>query len=165
MAYQAIINGARGLFFFGGDLTQVMGPRSAQTGWNWAFWELVLRPLLIELSSPSVQPALVAPVAQATVTAAAGDVELTARASGDILHVIAVRRGGTTSRVQFSGLPRRHNGAQITAGQVMFEYAQDPLPPPVQPDKQQFRFVQVANGGFKDWFGSHDTHVYRFSLA
>ncbi len=165
MAYQAIINGARGLVFFGGHLTQVMGPRSAQTGWNWVFWELVLRPLLIELNSPSVQPALVAPIAQAAVTATAADVELTARQSGDFLHVIAVRRGGTTSRVQFAGLPRKRSGAQITAGQVMFEYAQDPLPPPVQPDKQKFRSVKVESGGFKDWFGPHDTHVYRFNLA
>ena len=47
----------------------------------------------------------------------------------------------------------------------MFEYVQDPLPPPIQPDKQQFRSVKVANGSFKDWFGPHDAHVYRFNLA
>jgi hypothetical protein len=99
------------------------------------------------------------------VTASAADVELTARRSGDFLHVIAVRRGGTTSRVTVSGLPPRQGGAQLTAGQVMFEYAQDPLPPPIQVDKQQFRYVKVENGSFKDWFGPHDTHVYRFNLA
>jgi hypothetical protein len=165
MAYQAIVNGARGLIFFGGQLTQVMRPRDAQLGWNWTFWELVLRPLLVELTSPSVLPALIAPVAQAAVTASAADVELTARRSGDFLHVIAVRRGGTTSRVTVSGLPPRQGGAQLTAGQVMFEYAQDPLPPPIQVDKQQFRYVKVENGSFKDWFGPHDTHVYRFNLA
>jgi hypothetical protein len=165
MAYQAIIDGARGLVFFGGQLTQVMRPRDARAGWNWTFWELVLRPLLIELTSPSVLPALVAPVAQAQVAASAADIELTARRSGNFLHVIAVRRGGTTTQVTFTGLPRKQNGAEITAGQVMFEYAQDPLSPPVQPHKQQFRFVRVANGRFKDWFGPHDTHVYRFNLA
>jgi hypothetical protein len=159
MAYQAIINGARGLIFFGGQLTQVMRPRDAQLGWNWTFWEQVLRPLLVELTSPSVLPALTAP-AQAAVTASASDVELTARRSGNTLHVIACRRGGSTSRVTISGLP-----ASLKAGQVMFEYVQDPLPPPIQPDKQQFRFVQVANGSFKDWFGPHDVHVYRFNLA
>ena len=165
MAYQAIVDGARGLVFFGGQLTQVMRPRDAQLGWNWTFWELVLRPLLVELTSPSVLPALIAPVAQAAVAASAADVELTARRSGDFLHVIAVRRGGSTSRVTISGLPPRQGGAQLTAGQVMFEYAQDPLPPPIQPDKQQFRYVKVENGSFKDWFGPHDTHVYRFNLA
>ena len=165
MAYQAIVNGARGLIFFGGQLTQVMRPRDAQLGWNWTFWEQVLKPLLIELTSPSVLPALTAPVAQAAVTASAADVELAARQSGSTLHVIAVRRGGSTSRVTFNGLPAKQNGAPLTAGQVMFEYTQDPLPPPIQPDKQQFRFVQVASGSFKDWFGPHDVHVYRFNLA
>ena len=165
MAYQAIVDRARGLVFFGGQLTQVMRPRDAQLGWNWTFWELVLRPLLVELTSPSVLPALIAPVAQAAVTASAADIELTARRSGNFLFVIGVRRGGTTSRVTFSGLPPKQGGAQLTVGQVMFEYAQDPLPPPIQPDKQQFRYVQVQNGGFKDWFGPHDVHVYRFNLG
>jgi hypothetical protein len=165
MAYQAIVNGARGLIFFGGQLTQVMRPRDAQLGWNWTFWEQVLRPLLVELTSPSVLPALTAPVAQAAVAASASDVELTARQTGTTLHVIAVRRGGSTSRVTISGLPAKQGGAPLTAGQVMFEYTQDPLPPPLQPDRQQFRFVQVASGSFKDWFGPHDVHVYRFNLA
>jgi len=165
MAYQAIVDGARGLVFFGGQLTQVMRPRDAQLGWNWTFWELVLRPLLVELTSPSVLPALIAPVAQAAVTSSAAGVELTARRSGNFLYVIAVRRDGTTSRVTFSGLPPKQGGGQLTVGQVMFEYAQDPLPPPIQPDKQQFRYVQVQNGSFKDWFGPHDAHVYRFNVA
>ncbi len=89
-------------------------------------------------------------------TASAADVEVTARRSGDILHVIALRRGGTTSRVTISGLPRKRSGAQLTGGQVMFEYVQDPLPPPIRPDKQQFRSVKVENGSFKDWFGGSD---------
>jgi len=165
MAYQAIVDGARGLVFFGGQLTQVMRPRDAQLGWNWTFWELVLRPLLVELTSPSILPALIAPVAEAAVTESAAGVELTARRSGNFLYVIAVRRGGTTSRVTFAGLPPKQGGGQLAVGQVMFEYAQDPLPPPIQPDKQQFRSVQVQNGSFKDWFGPHDVHVYRFNLA
>jgi hypothetical protein len=165
MAYQVVVNGARGLIFFGGQLTQVMRPRDAQLGWNWTFWEQVLRPLLVELTSPSVLPALTAPIAQGAVTSSAADVEVTARRSGDLLYVIAVRRGGTTSSVTLSGLPPRQGGAPLTAGQVMFEYLQDPLPPPVQPDKQQFRYVQVSNGTFTDWFGPHDVHVYRFNLA
>jgi hypothetical protein len=74
MAYQAIADGARGLAFFGGHLTQVARPADAQAGWNWTFWELVLRPLLIELTSTAVQPALIAPTAKATVIATAADV-------------------------------------------------------------------------------------------
>jgi hypothetical protein len=165
MAYQAIVNGARGLVFFGGDLTAVMRPRDAQLGWNWTFWELVLRPLLIELGSPSVRPALVSPVVSG-VRASAADVELTARDDGTYLYVIAVRRSGTlTNRVTLSGLPRRRDGTHISAGEVVFEYAQAPLPPPIDPTKQAFRRVPVANDSFSDWFGPHDTHVYRFALG
>ena len=165
MAYQAIVNGARGLIFFGGDLTPVMRPRDAQAGWNWTFWQLVLKPLLIELSSPSVRPALVAPTIGG-VQASAADVELTARDDGTFLYVIAVRRSGTlTNRVTISHLPRRRNGTPIAGGEVVFEYAQSPLPPPTDPTKQVFRRIAVANDSFTDWFGPHDTHVYRFALS
>jgi hypothetical protein len=164
MAYQAIINGARGLIFFGGDLTAVMRPRDAQLGWNWTFWTLVLKPLMIELGSPSVRPALVAPTV-AGPQASAADVELIARDDGTFLYVIAVRRSGTlTNRVTFTNLPRRRNGTPIAGGEVVFEYAQAPLPPPIDPTKQVFRRISVANDTFTDWFGPHDTHVYRFRL-
>ena len=43
------LNGARGLNFFGGHLTQVARPADARAGWNWTFWEQVLRPLVREL--------------------------------------------------------------------------------------------------------------------
>ncbi len=165
MAYQGVVNGARGLIFFGGQLTQVMRPRDAQLGWNWTFWDQVLRPLLVELTSPSVLPALTAEPAQAVVTASASDVQLAARRAGTTLYVIALRTGGSTSRVTFSGLPPRQGGGALTAGQVLFEYAQDPLPPPIQAGNQQFRYVNVSSGSFKDWFGPHDVHVYRFNLA
>src|SRR5262249_7018612 len=59
MAYQAIVSGARGLAFFGGHLIQVASPADAQLGWNWTFWQEVLRPLVAELSSDAVKPALV----------------------------------------------------------------------------------------------------------
>jgi hypothetical protein len=164
MAYQAIVSGARGLMFFGGHLTQVMRPVDARAGWNWTFWELVLRPLLLELTSSALQPALVAADSQTTVQATASDVEPLVRADERFLYLIAVRRGGATSRVGFSGLPRKHDGTPLTGGQVLFEYVQEPQPPPIQPGKQAFRSVGVANGAFRDWFGPHDAHVYRFAL-
>jgi hypothetical protein len=164
MAYQAIVSGARGLMFFGGHLTQVMRPADARAGWNWTFWELVLRPLLVELTSGAVQPALVAPASPAAVQITAADVETAAREDDRFLYLIAVRRGATTSRVGFSGLPRKRDGTPITGGQVLFEYVQEPPPPPLQPGDQAFRSIGVANGGFRDWFGPHDVHVYRFTL-
>jgi hypothetical protein len=100
------------------------------------------------------------------VRASAADVELTARDDGTYLYVIAVRRSGTvTNRVALSGLPRRRDGTHISAGEVVFEYAQAPLPPPIDPTKEAFRRVPVANDSFSDWFGPHDTHVYRFALG
>lgn len=162
MAYQAIVNGARGLAFFGGHLTQVMRPVDAQTGWNWTFWERVLQPLFEELTSSSVAPALVAPDASRAVKASAMDVEVLTREDGDFLYVIAVRRGSGTSRVGFSGLPRRRNGQPIGGGEVLFEYVQEPLPPPVDPGRQTFRTVGVVRNGFRDWFAQHDARVYRF---
>ena len=71
----------------------------------------------------------------------------------------AVRRGGTVSRVKFSGLPK-----QIAGGQVLFEYVQDPPPPPIQPGHQVFRDVDVSGGTFSDWLAPHDARVYRFDL-
>ena len=162
MAYQAIVNGARGLVFFGGHLTQIARPADAQAGWNWTFWERVLRPLFGELTSDSVAPALVAPDARKAIKASTKAVELVTREAGEFLYVIAVRRGSGTSRVAFSGLPKRRDGQSIAGGEVLFEYVQEPLPPPVEPNGQTFRTVPVSDGRFRDWFAPHDVHVYRF---
>ena len=163
MAYQAIVSGARGLMFFGGHLTQASRPVDARAGWNWTFWELTLRPLLEELSSTAVAPALVAPDGPAVATTAK-DVDLVTRRDGRFLYLLAARRGGATSRVGFTGLPKRLDGSPVAGGQVLFEYVQEPLPPPIGAGRQVFRSVSVTNGGFRDWFGPHDVHVYRFGL-
>jgi hypothetical protein len=166
MAYQAICNGARGLNFFGGHLIQVTKPADAAAGWNWTFWGLVLEPLVVELSSTAVGPALVAVNSAAVVKASASDIELVSRQDASFVYVIAVRRSATTtSIVNFSGLPTRHDGQPIGGGQALFEYVQDPPPPPIQAGEQTFRNVDVTGGGFSDWFGPHDTHVYRFPLV
>ncbi len=166
MVYHAIVHGARGLTFFGGHVKSVMRPRDAQAGWNWTFWKLVLQPLFEELRSDSVAPILVAPNSSDKITVKAPDtkdIDLVARRDGGFLYVIAVRRGGPTTQVTFSGLPKTIGG-----GQVLFEYVQDPLPdknhPPAGPVKQVFRGVSVEGGAFRDWFAPHDVHVYRFSV-
>jgi hypothetical protein len=159
MAYQAIVNGARGLTFFGGHLTQVMRPEDAASGWNWTFWRRVLRPVVSELASPDLRPALVAPDAAVSVTTPGTQgMELVARRTSTHLYVIAVRIGGAVSQVSFAGLPRT-----ITSGEVLFEEVQQPLPPPIG-GSQEPRRIAVSAGGFSDWFGPHDAHVYRFQL-
>jgi hypothetical protein len=149
MAYQAIIAGARGLVFFGGDITEVMSPADAASGWNWAFWHTVLKHLVHELTSTAVGPALVAPPAAVAVKPDVADVRVVAREAGGFLYLITVRRSPTAhGPVRFSGLP-----AAVKGGQVLFEY-----------DNADFRSVRVTRGVFTDQFAPHDAHVYRFRL-
>jgi hypothetical protein len=157
MAYQAIVNGARGLLFFGGHLTQVATPADAALGWNWTFWNLVLRPLVQELTSSELAPALAARAAAKQVRTATQGMELTTRATAKALYVIAVRRSGGPSRVRFTGLP-----AAVRSGRVLSEYVQSPPPPPIEAGHQVARAVSVQGGAFSDWFAAHDAHVYRF---
>jgi hypothetical protein len=159
MAYDAIVHGARGLFFFGGHLTEISPPADAAAGWNWTFWEQALKPVVQELASPELAPALTAPDSKQRVTTTAAGVELVVREAGAFLYVIAVRRSGSVSRVRFTGLP-----AAVKAGRVLFEYAQEPLPPPIRTANQVFRPVAVSGGAFSDWFAPHDVHVYRFAV-
>jgi hypothetical protein len=105
--------------------------------------------LVRELTSTAVAPALVAPVGKLAVKASAADINVSTREAGGFLYLIAVRRGLKTSKVAFSGLPAGIGAA----GEVLFEYAND-----------AFRTVDVSASAFRDWFGPHDAHVYRFKL-
>ena len=118
-----------------------------------------MQPLVQELSSDSLSSALTAPAATTKVTASSADLEVAVRRIDAFLYVIAVRRGGGTTRVTLRGLP-----ASLSGGQVLFEYVQDPPPPPIDPTRQKFRSVAVTGGALTDWFAPHDVHVYRFSL-
>ena len=53
MLYDAILNGARAVAFFGGDLRGCWNARDAASGWNWTFWHDVLRGLVSEISAKS----------------------------------------------------------------------------------------------------------------
>ena len=115
MAYDAIIAGARGLFFFGGQFKQVMSPADRERGWNWTYWANVQRPLLEELTDADHAPALTAPDAAVAIKADAADVALRARTTGGFLYLIAVRKSpATTGHVRFSCLP-----ASISEGTVL----------------------------------------------
>ena len=150
MAYDAIIAGARGLFFFGGHITQAMNAADKRRGWNWTYWKNVQRPLLAELSDAAHTPALVAPLATFRITANAADVALSPRVAGGFLYLIAVRKSATvTGTVRFSGLP-----SGVTKGTVLAH--------PGNPARQ----VAVAGGAFTDRspFAPHNARVYRFRL-
>ena len=168
MAYEAIIEGARGLMFFGGHMTEVCVPEDAAAGWNWSFWRQVLRPLIKELTSPELHPALIVDNDSANVRpkTARSDIEIVVRRNNDsgYLYVIVAKRGGDTAQVNLVGLPKRDNGSAMTRGEVLFEYVQHPPPLPRLPGSQIPRPIPVANGGFTDWFAPYDVHVYRFEL-
>jgi hypothetical protein len=145
MAYQAIVNGARGLLFFGGHLTQIATPADVAAGWNWTFWRLVLQPLVAELAE--LGPALLAPAGPPVRSATTG-IEVATRKQGNVLYVIAVRRSDGVSRIRFTGLP-----ASARNGEVLFEYVRGAP-----------RTVGVASGSFSDWLALHDARVYRFDV-
>ncbi len=144
MVYQAIINGARGLNFFGGNLEQAMSPEDRALGWNWHFWNRVLKPVIQEVGTHSpLAPALVAPDSKLPIAQNQGkNIEYCVREVGTDIYILACKREGATVQAEFSGLP------------------------PVQPDAELMyespRMVHVKNGKFIDWFGPFEVHVYHF---
>lgn len=158
MCYEAIINGARGLTFFGGGLLPTLNDRDRRLGWNWTYWDRVLKPLLRELRADSpLTPALLAPDArlQFEVTGEKGPrgernpdatpIEYLVREAGAEVYVLACKKEGPTIQVRFTGLPK-----SCGIGQVMFE---------------EPRQVETKDGSFTDWFAPFDVHVYRFNTG
>jgi hypothetical protein len=143
MTYQAIINGARGLNYFGGSLPKSLNPRDAKLGWNWTFWNRVLKPVLEEISRKSpLHPALVAPESKWPIRVAGQGMEWCAREAGPALFLLACKREGATIQAVFTGLP-----PTAGEGEVLFESP---------------RRVQAQDGQFTDWFAPFEVHVYRF---
>lgn len=145
MSYQSIIGGARGLLYFGGNVEACLNSRDKPLGWNWHFYEAVLRPLLEEFRPGSpVYPALVAANSKLPVRVeGADDIEYCVRESGNQIFLLASKREGSTVKVTFRGLPEN-----LSTGDLLFE----------EPRK-----VTAASGSFSDWFGPNEVHVYRFS--
>jgi hypothetical protein len=178
MAYEAIINGARGLVYFGGGLPQTLNERDKPLGFNWTYFDKVMRPLFEEVGPRSpILPALLAPDSKIKLTVAADKppkrqvatkaeeekndptaprefvqdetasdasaIEFLVREAGDDVYVLACKKEGPTIRVKFAGLR-----TDLKTGSVVFE----------EPRK-----VEVKEGGFADWFGPFEVHVYKFS--
>jgi hypothetical protein len=144
MTYEAIINGARGLTYFGGNLTGCLDPRDESLRWNWTFYRKILKPVLRELGpTGALYPALVASDSSLPIEVeGAEDVEFLVREAGTFVFVLAAKREGSTVQVRFSGLPDT-----VTEGELLFESP---------------RNVVVSGGAFRDWFGPNEVHVYRF---
>jgi hypothetical protein len=146
MSYQAIINGANSLSYFG--LCIQPDPKHTnedlRLGCNWTFWRNVLKPLLAEFKPGSeLYPALVAPDAKTQIKfTGAPRIEVRCKQTADSLWILAAAREGQTQNVTFSGVP---------SGAVKVVY--------------ENRNLQSANGSFSDSFAEHDVHVYRIPLA
>ena len=146
MTYQAIINGARGLNYFGGGLPAGLTAEDKKLGWNWRFWNRVLRPVIEEIGTKSpLYPALLEPDSKLPVKVKGAGIEFCVREAGDAVFVLACKRNHTTDEVEFSGLP-----ATRGPGAVLFE---------------EPRTIEIKNGRFKDWFAPFEVHVYRFVRA
>ncbi len=143
MTYQAIINGARGLIYFGGHIPKAMSAEDAKLGWNWRFWNRVLRPVIEEIGDKSaLNPALLAPNSKIPITVTGADgIEFMTREVGDEIFILACKREGKTAKIEFSGLPQVES-----VGEVMFEAP---------------RTVTLKEGHFTDWFGPFEVHIYK----
>jgi hypothetical protein len=143
MAYDAIINGAQALAFYGGNLAGCWNASDAQHGWNWTFWQAVLKPLVKELSSARLAPALRNIGTSTSIPTRDPTTEAVLRqgTSPDDLWLIAARSGTDAADATFSRLPQ-----WARAGSVYNEN----------------RTVTASDGSFRDNFGQWDVHIYHF---
>jgi hypothetical protein len=144
MAYDAIVNGAQALAFYGGDNPRCWNASDAKHGWNWTFWQSVLRPLVQELShSAPIAPALLNVHTNWLVTAGDPTTEVVMRegTSVDDVWLIAVRSGTGSATVTFNGLPQWTRSGSVY---------------------RENRTVTASAGSFRDSFGQWGVHVYHF---
>ena len=146
MIYDAIINGARSLAFYGGNNANCWNSTDTAYGWNWTFWNGVLKGLVQEINAASpIAPALVNPASTTTLTSSDASTEVISRqGSSSDLWVIAARAGTGTQTVTIGGLP-----AGFSSGDVYTEG----------------RSVAVANGSFSDSFDQWAVHAYHFTSS
>ncbi|HKD93174.1 MAG TPA: IPT/TIG domain-containing protein [Gaiellaceae bacterium] len=143
MAYDAILNGAKALTFYGGSNAHCFTGSDATYGWNWSFWQGVLEPLVQQLSSSSpLAPALVNPAKAPHVKTGTGTQTMTRQGTSvDDFWLIAARSGTGTRTVTFTGLPRWVHRVGVYT---------------------EHRTVIASRGSFRDRFARWDVHVYHF---
>lgn len=146
MIYDAILNGARSLAFYGGNLARCWSETDTAHGWNWTFWDDVLEGVVREINASSpIAPALVNPGTTEVLASSDPTTQVISRQGGNPseLWVLAARSGAGTEEVTVSGLP-----AGVETGTVYTEG----------------RSVRVENGSLTDSFARWDVHAYRFTV-
>ena len=146
MIYTSILNGARSLAFYGGNLPQCWNAVDAQHKWSWTYWEQVLEPLVREIGAMSpLAPALVSPGTTVVLPTSDPSVQAISRmGAGGELWVIAARSGEGRQPVSIGGLPGDATVADVYA---------------------EGRSVGLTGGALTDEFGRWDVHVYRVTGA
>jgi hypothetical protein len=144
MIYDAILNGARSLAFYGGNIYRCWNDRDDSYAWNWTFWDDVLEDLVREINALSpIAPALVNPETTQALTTSDPSTQAISRvgATKDDLWVIAARHGDASTPVTISGLPSwAATGTVYTEG----------------------RSVAATGGSLTDDFARWAVHVYHF---
>ena len=148
MIYDAIINGARGLAFFGGDSPGCWSARDRAYGWNWTFWNAALKSLIQEISADSPLGSALANGGSTTwLRTDAPGVQAISRvgmtATGSRLWVLAASAAPGTARVTIGGLPRSTRWASV--------YTEN-------------RAIRVTDGSLTDRFSNWQVHVYELPL-
>jgi hypothetical protein len=144
MIYDAILNGARSLAFYGGNIFRCWNDRDEALQWNWTFWDSVLEDLVREIGALSpLAPALVNPETTQALQSSDPETQVIARrgATSEDVWVIAARSGQGSRPVTIGGLP-----VGVKSGSVYTEG----------------RSVDVAGGSFTDTFDRWGVHVYHF---
>jgi hypothetical protein len=148
MVYDAIINGARGVSFFGGNNPHCWTRTDRRYGWNWSFWNSALDPLIEQIGSHSpVGSALGNAVSNKTLQTNDPGTEAISRIaitrSRRWLWVIAARNKPGKKRVTLSGLPAAVKSATVYGEQ---------------------RTIPISHGTVDDTFRQWQVHIYRLQL-
>jgi hypothetical protein len=147
MIYDAIINGARSVGFYGGNNPNCWNATDSAHQWSWTFWDTVLKGLIQEINASSpIEPALLTPASNQVLPSSDSTTQAISRqgGAGSDLWVFAARSGAGSQSVTISGLP-----AGVTTGSVYTEG----------------RTVTASNGSFTDTFDQWDAHVYHFTSS
>ena len=145
MIYDAILNGARNLAFYGGNLARCWNATDTTYQWGWTFWNDVLKSLIKEINAESpIASALVNPGSTTVLSSDDATTQVISREGADgELWVIAARHGGGSKTVTINGLP-----PAVTSGTVYSEG----------------RPIAIADGSLSDAFDRWDVHVYRLTV-
>jgi hypothetical protein len=148
MVYDAIINGARGVSFFGGNNPHCWTRIDRRYGWNWTFWNRALDRLVEQVGSRSaLGSALNNAASNKALEADDPGTEAISRIaitpSGTQLWVIAARSKAGVMHVAISGLPASVKWATVYG---------------------ERRKVEVSDGTLTDTFRQWQVHIYRLEL-